>query len=148
MIEVILKVDIDKLGCKGEVKKVKDGYARNFLIPNGLAMESSSASIKILKEEQVKQRSKEEKEKENALALAAELSSHSYTISRKAGVDDKLFGAVTAQDIADCIRQKAGEIDKKKVQLEEPIKQLGVYQIPVKVYPEVVATIKVWIVKE
>jgi large subunit ribosomal protein L9 len=76
------------------------------------------------------------------------LENHSYTISSRAGVDDKLYGAITSQDIADCIKQEVAEIDKKKIQLDEPIKKLGIYQIPIKIYPDVVANIKVWIVKE
>jgi large subunit ribosomal protein L9 len=147
-MKVILKTNIDKMGAKGEVKEVKDGFARNYLIPKGLAVESNAANLKRLEEEQVKIKAKEAKDKEEAQVFAKELENHSYTISSRAGVDDKLYGAITSQDIADCIKQEVAEIDKKKIQLDEPIKKLGIYQIPIKIYPDVVANIKVWIVKE
>lgn len=147
-MRVILKTRVDKLGNEGEIKEVKDGYARNFLVPKGLALEVTSANLKLLEQEKDKQKCKQEKEKEKALLLTNELTSHSYTISRKAGEDDKLYGAVTTQDIADCIKQEVADIDKKKIHLPEPIKKLGIYQVPVKIYPGVVTNIKVWIVKE
>jgi large subunit ribosomal protein L9 len=147
-MKVILRSSIDKIGAKGEIKEVKDGFARNFLIPRGLAVESNNANLKNLQQEQVKLKAKEAKDKEEAKIFAKELENHSYTISCKAGVDDKLYGAVTAQDISDCIKQEVSEIDKKKIQLDEPIKKLGVYQIPIKIYPDIIATIKVWVVKE
>ncbi len=147
-MKVIFKSNIDKVGLIGEVKEVKDGFARNFLIPKGLAVESNALNLKNLKQEQTKLKAKETKDKEKAKIFAKELENHSYTISCKAGVDDKLYGAVTAQDISDCIKQEIAEIDKKKIHLEEAIKKLGVYQIPIKIYPDVIANIKVWVVKE
>ena len=147
-MKVILKSNIDKIGLRGEVKEVKDGFARNFLIPKGLAVESNNSNIKNLEQEQAKLKIKETKNKEEAKVFAEDLENHSYTISCKAGVDDKLYGAVTAQDISDCIKQEVAEIDKKKIQLDEPIKKLGVYQIPLKIYPDIIANIKVWVVKE
>ncbi len=147
-MKVILKSNIDKIGLRGEVKEVKDGFARNFLIPKGLAVESNKSNLKNLEQEQVKLVAKEAKNKEEAKVFVSELENHSYTISCKAGVDDKLYGAVTAQDISDCIKQEVAEIDKKKIQLDEPIKKLGIYQIPIKIYPDIIANIKVWVVKE
>ena len=147
-MKVIFKSNIEKVGLKGEVKEVKDGFARNFLIPKGLAVESNASNLKNLKQQQTTLKAKEAKDKEEARAFVKELENHSYTISCKAGVDDKLYGAVTAQDISDCIKQEVAEIDKKKIQLEEAIKKLGIYQILIKIYPDVVANIKVWVVKE
>jgi large subunit ribosomal protein L9 len=147
-MKVILKSNVDKVGLRGEVKEVKDGFARNFLIPKGLAVESNVSNLKSLEQEQAKLKAKEAKNKEEANLFAKELENHSYTISCKAGIDDKLYGAITAQDISECIKQEIADVDKKKIQLDEPIKKLGVYQIPIKIYPDVVANIKVWIVKE
>ena len=147
-MKVILKSDVHKIGSKGEIKEVKAGFARNFLFPKGLAVQSTSFNLQNLKQEEAKIKAREAKNKEDAEVFAKELEKHSYTITCKAGVDDKLYGAITAQDISACIGQEFTEIDKKKIQLEEPIKKLGVYHIPIKVYPDVLANIKVWIVKE
>lgn len=147
-MKVILKAKIDKLGDEGEIKEVKSGYARNFLIPKKLVMEATSVNLKILKEEKVKLNSKKEKEKKQALLLAEKITSHSYTISKKVGEEDKLYGAVTTKEIADCIKAEFADIDKKNIEIKEPIKKLGVYQISVKIYPGVAANIKLWIVKE
>jgi len=147
-MNVILKAKLEKLGEVGEVKEVKDGYAQNYLIPKGLAIEATPVNLKAVEQEKERQVVIKEKEKEEAKKLAESLSSHSYTISKRTGEEDKLFGAVTNQDIAESMQREGINIDKKKIQLEEPIKKLGVYQVPVKLHPEVTTNIKVWVVKE
>jgi large subunit ribosomal protein L9 len=147
-MNVILKSKIEKLGEAGEVKEVKDGYALNYLIPKGLAMEATPKNIRISEQEKKHQVAIKEKEKEGFLKLAEKLNSHSYTVSKRTGEEDKLFGAVTTQDIAEAIKAEGIEIDKKSIELEEPLKKLGVFQIPIKLHPQVKANVKVWVVKK
>ncbi len=147
-MKIILKKKVEKVGEAGEVKEVKDGYARNYLIPRGLAIESTEANMSMLKQLQAKEETRKQRLKDEAQELAQRLAEHSYTVTAKAGEDDKLFGAVTSQDIADAVSKEVAPIGKKKIQLEEPIKKLGVYQIDIKLHPEVTANIKVWVVKE
>lgn len=145
---VILKKKVDKLGDIGDVIDVKDGYARNFLLPRGFADVSTPekvAQIKALKE---KEKQRLDKEKEESKLLAEKLSHTSCTITVQAGEEDKLFGAVTAGDIAKVLAQEGLNIPKKKIVLEEPIKKLGIYNIPVRLAPDVEATFKLWVVKE
>lgn len=147
-MKIILTEDIEKLGGVGDVVTVKDGYARNFLIPRGLAKMATSSNLKIIEEEKKRLLRLKEKEKEEAEKLAKEISNTSCTVSVRAGQDDKLFGAVTAEAIARACEEGDIKIDKHKIQLEQPIKKLGVYQVPVKLHPEVTATLKLWVVKE
>lgn len=145
---LILKKKVDNLGDVGDVINVANGYARNFLIPRGIADISTPekvAQIQALKE---KERLQLEKEKEEAKFLAEKLSHTSCTITVQAGEEDKLFGAVTANDIAKALAQEGLNIPKKKIALEEPIKKLGIYSIPVKLAPGVEAAFKLWVVKE
>jgi large subunit ribosomal protein L9 len=148
MMEVILKQDIEKLGQAGSVVKVKPGYARNYLIPKGLAIISTQQNVKVLEAEKNRKARQTEKEKAEATELAGKLESFSCTIAMKAGADDKLFGAVTSENIAEAIKAAGIDVDKKKIILEEPLKALGVYNIEIHLYPEITATIKVWVVKE
>lgn len=147
-MEVILKEDVDKLGKAGSVVKVKPGYARNYLIPKGLAVVSTPHNVEVLEAEKGRKARQTEKEKAGAQETADKLSSFSCTIAAKAGVDDKLFGTVTSEDIAQAIKASGIDVDKKSIVLEEPIKTLGVYNVNVNLYPEITATIKVWVVKE
>ena len=149
-MDIILKTDIDKLGKAGQIKSVKDGFARNYLIPKGLAIEATPANLRFMELEKERQVKLKEKEKEKAKELAQKLNSRSYTISKKAGAEDKLFGTVTSQDIIDSIKRELPEIDidKKRVQFDEPIKRLGVYQVPIRLHPDILTRIKVWVVKE
>lgn len=145
---VILKKKVDKLGDVGDVINVTNGYARNFLIPRGVAELSTPqkvAEIQALKE---KEKLQLEKEKEEARFLAEKLSHTSCTITVQAGEEDRLFGAVTANDIAKALAQEGLNIPKKKITLEEPIKKLGIYSIPVKLAPGVETAFKLWVVKE
>lgn len=145
---VILRKRVDKLGDIGDVINVKDGYARNFLLPGGFAEVSTPekvAQIQALKE---KERLQLEKEKEEARLLAEKLTHTSCTITVQAGEEDKLFGAVTAGDIAKVLAQEGLNIPKKKIVLEEPIKKVGIYNIPVRLAPDIEAVFKLWVVKE
>lgn len=147
-MKVILIQDLKKLGNKGDIVEVKDGYARNYLIPQGIARE---ATPQIIKEVELKKKIEQEKQRrqiEKLKKLKDELSRLSLTVTVRTGEEEKLYGAVTNIDIAKALRNEGYEIDKSAIMLEEPIKELGVYQIPVRLHPEIVAKVKVWVVKE
>jgi len=146
-MKVILTKDIEGLGKAGEVVRVKDGHGRNFLIPKGVARVATSSNLKVVEEEKKKLLRLKEKEKEKGRELAEQISKVSCTISVQAGQDDKLFGTVTTEAIAEVCESEGIKIDKRDIRLDEPIKKLGVYQVAVKVHPEVTATLKVWVVK-
>jgi len=148
MIKVILVEDLKGVGVAGEIISVKDGYARNFLFPKNLAKSATSENLKII--EGIKKRKEQEllKQKKEAEELKDKISLASCTIAVEAGDDDRLFGSVTSHDIADAFQQEGFSLDKKKIILEEPIKKLGVYTVPVKLHPEVMAEVKVWVVKK
>lgn len=147
-MEVILRLDHDKLGQAGEVVKVKPGYARNYLIPKGIAYTATDKNIKRYENEKKQQSWKIEQEKRKAEELAKELENVSCTIAVQVGEEEKLFGSVTSQNIADSLTEQGFEVDKRKIQLEEPIKSLGIYSVPIKLHTEVEAKVKVWVVKE
>jgi large subunit ribosomal protein L9 len=145
---VILRKDHDKLGRVGATVDVKDGYARNFLIPNGIAYPATKGNMRALDEEKKQASRRSDKEKKGSEKLAAELAKLSVTIKMKVGDDERLFGAVTSQMIADALKEHQIEIDKRIIDLEEPIKALGIYPVPVKLPQGVVAEVKVWVVQE
>lgn len=145
---VILKQNIENLGKMGDVVEVKGGYARNFLLPQDLVEISSPEKVAMIASLKEKQRVLAEKEKEGAQVLADKLSHGSFTITVSAGQDDKLFGAVTAADIAKALQAEGLHVPKKKIELEEPIKKLGIYTVNIKLSPEVETQCKLWIVKE
>jgi len=147
-MKIILIENVKGVGEIGDVVIVKDGYARNYLIPKGLARTATSSNVKVIEEERNKLLRLKEKEKTKAQQLAEKVSNTSCTVSVRAGQDDKLFGAVTNEDIARVCEAEGIKIDKHRIQLGQPIKKLGVYQIPVKLHPDVVATLKIWVVKE
>lgn len=147
-MEVILKQDVEKLGLAGSVVEVKDGFARNFLIPNNLAMPVTSANLKKLEEEKKNKALQLEKAKLEAEALSEKLSGLSLTMPVLAQEEDKLYGSMTAQDISRLLKEEGFEIDKSHIILDESIKALGIYEIPIKLHPEVTAKIKVWVVKK
>lgn len=147
-MKVILKKDFDTLGKIGDIVEVKPGYARNYLIPTGIALKADDKNIKILKAEQQRLELKQSKDKKIAEKLAEKLEGVSCTATVKVGEEDKVFGSVTSQEIADLLKDKGFEIDRKKIVLDEPIKALGIYTIPVKLHAEVEAKIKLWVVKE
>lgn len=147
-MEVVLTNDVEKLGKSGDIVKVSEGYARNFLLPRKLAVIVTPDNIKML--ETLKRRREEEEKKrlEGLRELGGRLAAHSCTISAKAGVDDTLYGSVTAAEIAAALAAEGFEIDKKQIELAEPIKALGLYTVAVKLHPEISANLKVWVIKE
>lgn len=147
-MKIILRKDIAKVGKKGEIAEIKRGYARNYLIPKGMAIEASASNMKIYEQERLAEQRQALKEKNSAEELAAKLNKVSVTATVQVGEEDKVFGAVTNQHIADLLNEKGFEIDRKKIILDEPLKALGVFDVPVKLHSEVEAKIKVWVVRE
>jgi large subunit ribosomal protein L9 len=147
-MEIILREDYKDLGQMGETVKVKDGFARNYLIPAGIAYPNTKANRKLYENEIKQQTWRQAKDRKAAEEQAKKLETISCTITVQVGEEDKLFGSVTSQNIADNLAEQGFEIDKRKILLDEPIKTLGIYSIPVKLHTEVDATVKVWVVKE
>jgi len=147
-MDVILREDIEKLGGRGEIVKVAAGYARNFLLPRRLAVPATEANRKIVEQERQAHLRKEVKVKSEAEDLSKMLTGVSVTIAQKAGENDQLFGSVTAKDVADALAAQNYNIDRRKVHLEEPLKQLGEYKVPVKLHKDVTAEVTVIVVKE
>src|SRR5215510_11436543 len=147
-MEVILREDIDRLGHRGDVVKVAPGYARNFLLPKKLAVAATESNKKIVEQERQAHLRKEAKLKTEAEDLSKLLGGVSVTISQKAGENDQLFGSVTPKDIADALEKQNFTIDRRKVQLEEPIKQLGDFKVPVRLHKDVTIEVTVHVVKE
>ncbi|HEY7390263.1 MAG TPA: 50S ribosomal protein L9 [Bryobacteraceae bacterium] len=147
-MEVILREDIDKLGARGEIVKVAPGYARNFLLPKRLAVAATDANRKIVEQERQAHLRKEAKQKTEAEDLGKLLAGTTVTIAQKAGENDQLFGSVTAQDIVNALAAKNFTIERRKVQLEEPIKQLGTYQVGLRLHKDVTTEIGVNVVRE
>ena len=147
-MEVILREDVDKLGRRGEVVKVAEGYGRNFLLPRGLAMPVTADNKATIERERKAHEARVAKEKAEWESVAARINSIRFVAPRKVGENDVLYGSVTSGDIADFLKAKGVDIDKRKVQLEEPIKHLGDHEVKIKLHPEVVATIKVLVSKE
>ena len=147
-MEVILLDGIEGLGERGDRVQVARGYARNFLLPRNLALMATGAGARVFEESERSRRGKMEKEKYAAELLAKKLHNLSVTINAQVGEEEKLFGSVTTQDIADALKAEGFDIDKRRVMLEEPLKVLGVYKVDVKLFSDVSATIKVWIAKK
>ncbi len=147
-MEVILREDVDKLGDRGQIVKVTDGYARNFLLPKRLAVEATPANKKIVEQERQAHLRREAKEKASAQELANMMTGVSVTIAQKAGEQDQLFGSVTTKDIAEALEKQNYHIERRRIHLDEPIKQLGTYAVPVRLHREVTQTITVQVVKE
>ena len=147
-MEVILNQDVDMLGKSGTIVKVKDGYARNFLIPNRLALPLTPKNLKKTEQEKQRRLSQLEKVKKEAEELKIRLSSLSITLSVLTHEEEKLYAGITASDIAGALKEEGLEIDKSCIAMDEPIKSLGIYEVPIKLHPEVLAKIKVWVVKK
>lgn len=147
-MKVILRKNFDQLGKVGDLVEVKNGYARNFLLPRQIAYVATKGNIRALEEEKQLLAKKEVKELEAAKTLASELENVSITIPVKVGEEDKIFGSVTSQNICDALKEKGFDIDKRKIELEEPIKALGIYSINVKLHNEINAVVKTWVVRE
>ena len=147
-MEVILRQDVDKLGRRGDVVKVAEGYGRNYLLPRGLAMQVSEANKAMIAKERKAHDLRMAKEKAEFQAVADRINALRYIAPRKVGEHDVLYGSVTSGDIAEFLKGKGIEIDKRKVQLEEPIKKLGEHEVQVKLHPEVSANLRVLVTKE
>lgn len=147
-MKVILRQTIDKLGKIGQIVDVKDGYALNYLIPKGFAYVAVKGNVKALEEEKKIVEKRNQQELKAAETLASELEKVSVTIPVQVGEEDKIFGTVTTQMIADALKEKGYDIDKRKFEMEEQIKTLGIYNVSIKLHPSVIAKIKVWVVRE
>ena len=147
-MQIVLKEDIDKLGRRGEIVKVADGYARNYLLPLGKALPATAGNLKVIEREKRRYVVRLTKEKEENQALAGRIQALSLTLVRKVGESDVLYGSVTSGDIAEALSKEGVVVDKRRIQLTEPIKSLGIYTIPIRLHPEVTAEVKVWVVKE
>lgn len=147
-MEIVLIKDYESLGKAMDVVSVKDGYARNFLIPTGIAVQATEGNKKRVAETKRISEIREGKKLKEARQLAKKIEQVPCTIPVKVGEEDKIFGSVTAQEIADFLRKEGFDIQKGDVELDEPIKQLGVYSINVALYKGVWAKLKVWVVKE
>jgi len=147
-MKLLLRQDYKPLGEAGEIVNVKPGYARNFLIPNGLAMLASDKNLKRYENEKKQMFWRQEKEKRQSEDLAKTLENVSCTITVQVGEEDKMFGSVTSQNIAEALEAQGYSVDKRKIILEEPIKSLGIYSVPIKLHTDVEAKVKVWVVKE
>ena len=147
-MRIVLRENVEKLGRRGELIKVADGFARNFLLPKKLALEATNANLKRIEQERKVREVHEGKEKQEFQARAARLSQLSLTAVRKVGENEALYGSVTNSDVGELLEKEGFSIDKRKILLDDPIKALGIYEVPVKLHQEVTATIKVWVVKE
>jgi len=145
-MKVILTSSVPGLGQTGDMVDVKNGYARNYLIPQGKAMAATTGNVKTLEHQKRIVASRVEKERKEAAGLAERLGAVSITLNRHAGEEDKLFGSVTTRDISEALSAEGIEIEHHVIQLEEPIKTLGVYNVPVKLHADVLVEVKVWVV--
>lgn len=147
MMKVILKSDVKKLGSKGDIVKVSDGYARNFLMPKGLAEEATQSNLNELQHKEKIQERKYQENRAGAEELAGKLEEKDFVISVKAGENGRLFGSVTTKDIAKAVKKEGFKIDKRKIDLSDHIKSLGVHKVNVKIFKDVEATLKVKVVE-
>ena len=148
MMEVILREDVKSLGKAGEMVRVKPGYARNYLLPHGLAFEATEGNKKRIAGEARARGARNQAERAEADRAAAELSGVTVTLTGKAGEEGKLFGSITAQDIAEALAAQGHPVDRRRIELEHPIKTLGSHTVGVRVHPEVHAEVRVSVVAE
>lgn len=147
-MQVILKEDIQNLGKAGDVVSVREGYGRNFLLPRKKAILAQAENLKELEHQKRVVAALQMKRKKEAEVLAGKIASLSITIGREAGEEDKLFGSVTTKDISEALRAEGFIVDRRDIVLEAPLKQLGIFDVPLKLHPEVTGTVKVWLVKK
>ena len=147
-MEIILLADVPSLGKVGDLLKVSDGYGRNYLIPNRLAIKATPKNRKKLEHEKRLAQDKMDKIQRDAEKVAKRIEDFSCTISKPVGESGKLFGSVTSKEIEQHLNENGFHIDRKNIDLEEPIKNLGVYTIPIRIHPEVTANLKLWVVRE
>src|SRR4029077_20296419 len=147
-MQIILQEDVEKVGTRGQVVEVAEGYARNFLLPRKLALEATPGNMKRLEKMRATFAKREATERDSAQKLAELLAGIAVALARKAGENDQLFGSVTSADVAEALAAQGYNIDKRKIQLDEPIKLVGEYQIPVKLYHDVTASVKLAVQRE
>jgi large subunit ribosomal protein L9 len=147
-MQVILRERMENLGNAGDVVEVKPGYARNYLIPQGLAYEATEANVRRLERERAQAAARAASELEAARAKAATLEGVSLTFHARAGQEGRLFGSITSADIAEKLAEQGFEVERRQVDLDEPIKALGVFNVPIRLHAEVRPEIKVWVIKE
>ena len=147
-MKVIMKEDVASLGKRGDTVKVSDGYARNYLIPKGLALEATGKNINVLEHTKKLIAQQSEKERKKAESLVQQYSGVTVTIPCKVGEMDRLFGSVTGKDIEQALVEKGFEVDKKQIVIEEPIKSLGEHRVKIKLYPGVFADIAVTVIRQ
>jgi large subunit ribosomal protein L9 len=147
-MEIILRQSIENLGKPGDIVKVSPGYARNYLLPRGLAYEATSGNRKRIAMEKARLEAAEGERIKTAQTLAERLETVQLTFSARVGEEEKLFGSVTTSDIAQQLQAQGFEIEKKQIDLHEPIKTLGVYKIPIRLHAEVKPEIRVWVIKQ
>lgn len=147
-MELMLREDVEKLGRRGDVIKVAEGYGRNYLLPRGLAVPITEANKALIVRERKKHEAQLSKEKAESEALAERIGSLRFIAPRKVGEHDVLYGSVTSGDVAEFLKAKGIEIDKRKVLLEEPVKKLGEHDVRIKLHPEVTASLKLLVSKE
>jgi large subunit ribosomal protein L9 len=147
-MKVILRQDIPDLGKAGETLEVKGGYGRNFLIPRNMAIPATKANLKAIGEIDKQNLVRERKQKREAEQIKDKLEKLSLTSEVLVGEEDKIFGSVTSQNIAELLASQGFQIDKRNILLEDPIKSLGVYTIPIKIEKDIVANVKIWIIRK
>jgi large subunit ribosomal protein L9 len=147
-MDVILREDVEKLGTRGQLVKVAPGYARNFLLPNKMAVAATESNKKIVEQERQAHLRREAKVEGEAKEVGKMLGAVAITISQKAGENDQLFGSVTSKDIAEALEKQGYTIERRKIVLDEPIKTLGEFKVPIRLHREVTAEVTVHVVKE
>lgn len=147
-MRIVLRETVEKLGRRGDILKVADGFARNYLLPKKLAFEATDANLKRIEQERKVREVQESRERQDAQSLADRISQLSLTAVRKVGENEALYGSVTNADVAEMLEKEGFSIDKRKILLDEPIRALGIYDVAVKLHHDVTASIKVWVVKE
>ena len=147
-MKVILRKNFNQLGRIGDIVNVKDGFARNYLFPRQIAFVANNSNLRALEEEKKQVAKKDAKSLEIANNLSTELEKVSVTIPVTVGEDEKIFGAVTTKMISDALTEKGYDIDHRKIEIEEPIKALGIYEVKIKVHADVTASVKTWVVRD
>jgi len=147
-MKVIFLKDVKGQGKKGEIKEVSEGYAQNFLIPRALVRPATDGNVKTLENQTAAEVKRKEREKEEAQQLGKKLEEMTVTLKAKAGEGGRLFGAITSKQVAEALEKAGVKIDKRKIEMHDPIRSLGVTQVPIKLHPEVKATVKVQVSEE
>ena len=147
-MEIILRQAVENLGKPGDVVKVKPGYARNYLLPHGLAYEATPGNLKRIKQERERLEAAENTRRASAQELAEKVEKVSLTFSARVGDEGKLFGSVTATDIAQQLEAQGVHVEKRQIDLHEPIKALGVYRVPIRLHADVKPEVRVWVIKQ